>query len=120
MELLLMLIKLISRPRLDATALKTKEEFVFLEDKFVVSRAEASPGDMILMRHRFVALEILQQLDGLPHHHYHLYLRLHWERTMNLIPEQLGLCSLHFFERSLMTPAFSIYAVVSPPSTTSL
>jgi len=52
MELLLTLIKLISSPRLDA--LKTK--VAFLEDKFILSRAEASPGDMILMRRRFVAL----------------------------------------------------------------
>jgi len=56
MELLLMLIELISRPRLDAIALRTK--VAFLEDKFVLSRAEASPGDMILMRRRFVALRV--------------------------------------------------------------
>jgi hypothetical protein len=56
MELLLILIELTSCPRLDATSPRTK--VAFLDDVFVLSRAEASPGDIILMRLRFGALGV--------------------------------------------------------------
>jgi len=89
MELLLTLIKLISSPRLDATALRTK--VAFLEDKFVLSRAEASPDDMILMRRRFVALRFTAATKWPSSSSLPSVSSVALGEDDDLIPEQIGL-----------------------------
>jgi hypothetical protein len=69
MELLLMLIELTSCPRLDATSPRMK--VAFLDEIFVLSRAEASQETLCLRIVVLALWELLQEPDDPRLHHHH-------------------------------------------------